>query len=199
MLKNAIVLTGGIASGKSTVAALMQLFGFRVIDADKIAHEVLNSSSSEIASTFGDEYVDSGVVNRKKLGSLVFANKEKRLELEAIVHPKIRVEILEQASKQEKLGKPYFIDIPLFFEREGAYDIEKVLVVYTPKEIQLERLIKREGLSEQEAKQRIDAQLSIDSKKAKATYIIDNSKDLAHLQSECERVKEEIIKDASSS
>ena len=199
MLKNAIVLTGGIASGKSTVTALMQLFGFRVIDADKIAHEVLNNSSSEIASTFGDEYVDSGIVDRKKLGSLVFTNKEKRLELEAIVHPKIRASILEQASKQEKLKKPYFIDIPLFFEREGAYNIDKVLVVYTPKEIQLERLIKREGLSEQEAMQRINAQLPIDSKKAKATYIIDNSKDLAHLQSECERVKEEILKDATSS
>jgi len=198
-LKNAIVLTGGIASGKSTVTALMQLFGFRVIDADKIAHEVLNNSSSEIATIFGQDYVNSGIVDRKKLGSLVFANKEKRLELEAIVHPKIRAEILEQASRQEKLGKPYFIDIPLFFEREGAYDIDKVLVVYTPKEIQLERLIKRESLSEQEAMQRIDAQLPIDSKKAKATYIIDNSKDLAHLQSECERVKEEILKDASSS
>ena len=198
-MKNAIVLTGGIASGKSTVTALMQLFGFRVIDADKIAHEVLNNSSSEIATIFGQDYVNSGIVDRKKLGSLVFANKEKRLELEAIVHPKIRAEILEQASRQEKLGKPYFIDIPLFFEREGAYDIDKVLVVYTPKEIQLERLIKRESLSEQEAMQRIDAQLPIDSKKAKATYIIDNSKDLAHLQSECERVKEEILKDASSS
>ena len=198
-MKNAIVLTGGIASGKSTVSSLMQLFGFRVIDADKIAHDVLNSSSSKIASTFGDEYVNSGVVNRKKLGSLVFANKDKRLELEAIVHPKIRAEILEQASKQEKLGKPYFIDIPLFFERKGAYDIEKVLVVYTPKEIQLERLIKREGLSEKEATQRVNAQLPIDSKRDKATYLIDNSKNLAHLQSECERVKEEILKDASSS
>ena len=199
MLKNAIVLTGGIASGKSTVTALMQLFGFRVIDADKIAHEVLNSSSSEIISTFGEEYVNSGVVDRKKLGSLVFANKEKRLELEAIVHPKIKAEILEQAYKQEKLGKPYFIDIPLFFEREGAYDIDKVLVVYTPKEIQLERLIKREGLSQEEAEQRVNAQLPIDTKRDKASYLIDNSKNLAHLQSECERVKEEILKDASSS
>ena len=199
MLKNAIVLTGGIASGKSTVTALMQLFGFRVIDADKIAHEVLNNSSSEIVKVFGQEYVNSSIVDRKKLGSLVFANREKRLELEAIVHPKIKAEILEQASKQEKLGKPYFIDIPLFFEREGAYDIDKVLVVYTSKEIQLERLIKREGLSQEEAKQRINAQLPIDTKREKASYLIDNSKNLAHLQSECERVKEEILKDASSS
>ena len=199
MLKNAIVLTGGIASGKSTVTSLMQLFGFRVIDADKIAHKVLNNSSSEITSSFGQEYVDSGVVNRKKLGSLVFGNKEKRLELEAIVHPKIKAEILEQAKVQENLGKPYFIDIPLFFEREGAYNIENVLVVYTPKDIQLERLIKREGLSQQEAEQRVAAQLPIDSKRDKATYLIDNSKNLAHLQNECERAKEEILKDASNS
>jgi len=193
MLKNAIVLTGGIASGKSTVSSLMQLFGFRVIDADKIAHIVLDESASEVASVFGAEYLDGAKVNRKKLGSLVFANKEKRLMLEQIVHPKIRAEILEQAKKQEKFNKPYFIDIPLFFEREGAYDIDKVLVVYTPKEVQLERLIKREGLSHQEAMQRIDAQLSIEQKRQKATYLIDNSKDLSHLQQECQRVKEEIL------
>ena len=199
MLKNAIVLTGGIASGKSTVTSLMQLFGFRVIDADKIAHDVLNNSANKIASTFGDKYLNSGIVDRKKLGALVFANKDKRLKLEAIVHPEIRAEILAQATIQEKLGKPYLIDIPLFFEREGSYDIDKVLVVYTPKEIQLERLIKREGLAQQEAELRVDAQLPIDSKRDRATYLIDNSKDLAHLQSECERVKEEILKDASSS
>ena len=193
MLKNAIVLTGGIASGKSTVSSLMQLFGFRVIDADKIAHIVLDESASEVASVFGAEYLDGAKVNRKKLGSLVFANKEKRLMLEQIVHPKIRAQILEQAKKQEEFNKPYFIDIPLFFERKGAYDIDKVLVVYTPKEVQLERLIKREGLSHQEAMQRIDAQLSIEQKRQKATYLIDNSKDLAHLQQECQRVKEEIL------
>ncbi|RUA07721.1 MAG: dephospho-CoA kinase, partial [Fusobacteria bacterium] len=78
-------------------------------------------------------------------------------------------------------------------ERKDAYDIKKVLVVYTPKEVQLERLIKREGLSEEQAKQRIDAQLPIDSKRDKATFVIDNSKDLVHLQNECQRAKEEIL------
>jgi len=193
MLKNAIVLTGGIASGKSTVSALMQLFGFRVIDADKIAHKVLDNLADKIAESFGKEYVVNGKVDRKKLGSLIFANKDKRLKLEEIVHPKIKEEILLKAKEQESLGKPYFIDLPLFFEREGVYNIDRVLVVYTPKEIQLQRLIKREGLSEKEAMQRIDAQLPIDSKKSRATYLIDNSKDLVHLQQECERVKEEIL------
>jgi len=193
MLKNAIVLTGGIASGKSTVSALMQLFGFRVIDADKVAHQVLEESQNLIAEAFGMEYISGGRVDRKKLGSLVFAKKEERLKLESIVHPKIRAEILAQAKEQEKFNKPYLIDIPLFFERKDAYNIEKVLVVYTPKEVQLERLIKREGLSEDQAKQRIDAQFPIDSKREKATFIIDNSKDLVHLQNECQRVKEEIL------
>jgi len=189
MLKNAIVLTGGIASGKSTVSALMQLYGFRVIDADKIAHKVLDESSAEVIKSFGSEYVVGNRVDRKKLGALIFADKEKREQLEAIVHPKIRDEILFQAKQQEAFGKPYFIDIPLFFEREGVYNIDKVLIVYTTKEQQLERLMKREGLSEKEAMQRVDAQLPIDSKRDRATYIIDNTKNLIHLQNECERVK----------
>ena len=197
MLKNAIVLTGGIASGKSTVSSLMQLFGFRVIDADKIAHRLLDSSIDEILRVFGKEYIDNGKVNRKKLGSLIFANKDRRLELEAIVHPKIREKILIEAKEQEKFNKPYFIDIPLFFEKEGAYKIDKILVVYAPKEIQLKRLIKREGLTKEEAMQRVNAQLPIDIKKNKATYIIDNSKDLSHLQNECERVKKEILSDCN--
>ncbi len=193
MLKNAIVLTGGIASGKSTVTALMQLYGFRVIDADKIAHSVLDNQSKEIENAFGSEYIKDGKVDRKALGSLIFANIQKRLILEEIVHPKIREQILSEAKKQESFNKPYFIDIPLFFEREGSYNIDRVLVVYTPKEIQLDRLIKREGFSKKEALDRINAQIPIDSKRERATHLIDNSKDLAHLQRECERVKEEIL------
>jgi dephospho-CoA kinase len=193
MLKNAIVLTGGIASGKSTVSSLMKLYGFRVIDADSIAHEVLDNSLQEIAQNFGEEFIVNNKVNRKALGSLVFANEEKRKELEAIVHPKIKDRIYQEALKLEEFQKPYLIDIPLFFEREGVYNINKVIVVYTPQEIQLERLIKREGLNELEAKQRINAQIPIEEKRKKATYLIDNSKDLNHLQKECERVKEEIL------
>jgi len=197
MLKNAIVLTGGIASGKSTVSALMQLYGFKIIDADKIAHKVLDSKANEVAKAFGDNYIIDGKVDRKALGSLVFGNEAKRKELESIVHPAIKDEIIGQALKQEEFNKPYLIDIPLFFERKGIYNIDKVIVVYAPKEIQIERLIKREGLSKEEAQDRINAQLPIDSKKDLATYLIDNSNDLAHLQKECERVKEEILNECN--
>ncbi len=197
-MKNAIVLTGGIATGKSTASALMQLFGFRVIDADKIAHEVLDNSILEIEEAFGKEYIKDYKVDRKALGALVFADANKRAKLEAIVHPKIKDEILTKAKEQEKLGKPYLIDIPLFFEREGAYNIEKSIVVYAPLELQLKRLMQRDSLSKEEAMQRINAQLPIEVKKQKATFLIDNSKDLTHLQKECERVKEEILRYAAS-
>ncbi len=197
-MKNAIVLTGGIATGKSTASALMQLFGFRVIDADKIAHEVLDNSILEIEEAFGKEYIKDYKVDRKALGALVFADANKRAKLEAIVHPKIKDEILAKAKEQEKLGKPYLIDIPLFFEREGAYNIEKSIVVYAPLELQLKRLMQRDSLSKEEAMQRINAQLPIEVKKQKATFLIDNSKDLTHLQKECERVKEEILRYAAS-
>lgn len=193
MFQNAIVLTGGIASGKSTVSSLLALSGFRIIDADTIAHEVLENSQAQIAEHFGEEFIVQGRIDRKKLGALIFADNQKRLELESIVHPKIKEQIELEAQKQEQFGKPYIIDIPLFFEREGVYKIDKVIVVYTPQEIQLERLVKREGLSKKEAIERINAQLSIESKKERATFLIDNSKDLRHLQSECERVKEEIL------
>jgi len=197
MLKNAVVLTGGIASGKSTACSLLKLYGFRVIDADKIAHKVLDDSIEQIESTFGKEYIVDSKVDRKALGKLIFANKEQRVKLEEIVHPKIRSKVLQEAAKQEELGKPYIIDLPLFFEREGVYNIDKVIVVYTPQSTQIQRLIKREGLSKEEALQRVAAQLHIDSKRDKATYVIDNSKDLANLQSECERVKEEILNEYS--
>ncbi|NPA28098.1 MAG: dephospho-CoA kinase [Epsilonproteobacteria bacterium] len=193
MFKQGIVLTGGIATGKSTTASLMKLLGFRVIDADKIAHEVLESSQSEIKSCFGEEFIKDGKVDRKALGALVFSNKDKRLELERIVHPKIKERIISEAIEQERFNKPYLVDIPLFFEREGVYDFSKVIVVYTPPEIQLERLIKRDGLSKEEALKRIEAQLPIEKKRKRATFLIDNSKDLAHLQKECLRVKEEIL------
>ncbi len=189
-----IVLTGGIATGKSTVAALMKLFGFRIIDADLIAHKKLQESAEEIVKLFGKEFVKEGVVDRKALGALIFSNQNERKKLETLLHPKIKEEIFLQAKKQEAFKKPYLIDIPLYFEKEQAYkDFTKTLVVYAPKELQLERLMKRDNLNKEEALLRIDAQLPIEFKKQKATFLIENIYDLKHLQNECERVKGEIL------
>ncbi|MCW8837527.1 MAG: dephospho-CoA kinase [Thiovulaceae bacterium] len=189
--KYAIALTGGIATGKSTVASLLALNGMRVIDADSISHEILDASSQWVEDTFGKEYLNGKKVNRTKLGSLVFSDAVAKKKLESYLHPKIHQEITKRSEKQDKFNFPYLIDIPLFFEN-NSYDIKDSVVVYTPKEIQLERFMKRNGYSKEESLKRIASQMPIDEKKAKATWIIDNSKGLKHLQDEVEGFVEKI-------
>jgi len=183
--KYAIALTGGIATGKSTVASLLALNGMRVIDADSISHKILDDSSSWVKEKFGSKYVKNSKVNRALLGSMVFSNQQAKKTLEEFLHPKIRQEIENQSIKQDSFKFPYLIDIPLFFENRN-YNIKNSVVVYAPKDIQLERFIKRNGYSKEESLNRINSQMDIDDKKSRATWIIDNSKDLKHLQQEVE-------------
>lgn len=190
---NAIALTGGIATGKSTVASLFMLHGFLTIDADKITHKLLDIHHQEIESLFGKEYIQENKVLRKKLGNLIFNNQKEKIKLENFIHPLIKEEIIKEAKVFEAQQKPYLIDIPLFFEKSN-YDIKKSIVVYTPQDIQISRLTKRDNSTTQEAILRIKNQMNIEEKKALATYIIDNSKDLKNLQNEVERVKKELIK-----
>ena len=194
--KYAIVLTGSIATGKSTVAGFFSFFGFKVIDADSIAHEVLDQQYKAIAKLFGDKVVKNKRVKRKKLGKIVFNDKKKRKELEALVHPLVFDEIERLSKKEDRLKKPYLVDIPLFFESK-RYAIKKSLVVYVNKETQIQRLMQRDGYTKKEAKKRINTQMSIKDKCKKADYSIDNMGDLTHLENECERVKNTIIKDFS--
>jgi len=189
--KYAIALTGGIATGKSTVASLLALNGMRVIDADTISHEILDASKEWVKETFGDEYVDGKKVDRPKLGSLVFSDEKAKKILEEYLHPKIRDEIARRSEKQDRLNFPYLIDIPLFFEN-NSYDIKDSVVVYTPADIQLERFMKRNGYSKEESIKRIASQMPIDEKKSRATWVIDNSSDLKHLQDEVESFVEKI-------
>ncbi len=191
--KNAIALTGGIASGKSSVCSLLQMYGFKIIDADKVAHQVLDKNIDKISNIFGQHYIIDGKVDRKKLGFLIFANKNERLKLEAFMHPLIKEEIQKQASFCESKGVPYIVDIPLFFENQN-YDIKEVALVYCTKEQQLQRLVNREGLSEKEANERINSQMKIDDKKPLASFTIDNRKNLGHLQNEVENFVEYIRK-----
>lgn len=190
--KHAIVLTGGIATGKSTVANLLMLHGFLTIDADKIAHKLLDENTASISKIFGPEYIVKGKVDRKKLGQLVFNNQKEKEKLEKFIHPKIKEKIIEEAQVFEKQGKPYFIDIPLFFEK-GSYNIEKSLVIYVNRELQIQRLMKRDNCARDEAVVKIDNQMDIEKKKQMATFVIDNTKDLKNLQKEVERVIKEIV------
>jgi len=190
--KHAIALTGGIATGKSTACNLLKLHGFLTIDADKIAHRLLDKHSANIAEMFGSKYVDNGKVVRKELGKIIFSNEENKLKLEAFIHPLIQEEIEKESVVFEKAGKPYFIDIPLFFEKMH-YPISKCLVVYTPRELQVKRLMSRDNISEEEAKLKISNQMDIEVKKEKADFIIDNSTNLKNLQREVERVIGDIL------
>jgi len=190
----AFALTGGIATGKSTVLKQLKLSGFRVIDADQISHEVIDEQSSKIEEIFGKEFVKDGKVDRKALGSIIFVDKVKRKQLEKLLHPLIYRKIKEKADKLDRRAEPYIVDIPLFYEN-GNYAIANVIVVYTPKEKQIQRVMERDNFTREEAILRIEAQLDIEQKRENALYVIDNSSNLKQLEAEVNRVKEEILGD----
>jgi len=189
----AIVLTGGIATGKSSVAKLFQEYGFSIIDADKIAHSMLDFHHKKIADLFGNEYVKNGEVLRKKLGALIFGDSVAKVKLENLLHPLIFNEIERQASSLDVEKAPYLVDIPLFFET-NRYPIKESIVVYVPQPLQLKRLMQRDETTQEEALKRMNAQIPIEEKKQQATYLIDNQGDLNDLQLLCGKVKDKIIK-----
>ncbi len=183
--ENAIALTGGIATGKSSVCSLLNLYGFQIIDADKVAHQMLSKNVDKISDIFGNEYIKEGRVDRKKLGNLIFNDLAYRQKLEKLLHPLIKEEILKQSILCESKEIPYIIDIPLFYEKNN-YNIDEVIVVYCDKYKQINRLIDREGYDIEDAQSRIDAQMPIEVKKEKASFVIDNTKDLKFLQNQVE-------------
>jgi dephospho-CoA kinase len=186
--KYAVALTGGIATGKSTVGKILQEMGFDLIDADKIAHALLEDHSSRIVSLFGREVMGrDGRINREALGRIVFANSQKKRLLESLLHPLIyqRIEDLSMALDREE--RSYLVDIPLFFETR-RYPIERVVVVYAPREIQQTRLMMRNGYTQEEAERRLSSQMDIEEKRKMATYIIDNSSTVESLQEECVKI-----------
>ena len=191
---NAYVITGSIASGKSTVVNLLKERGFSVIDADLIAHEQLEICKGEIVREFGEQILDEAdKIDRKKLGAIVFNEPKKLKNLEQILHPKIKEEILSRATKLEYLGQVYFVDIPLFFEKEDRYaEFKNVAVIYAPKELLLSRLMSRNGLSLNEAKARVELQMDIEKKRKMAQFVIDNSSDREHLKLELEKFLKQI-------
>ena len=183
--KHAIVITGSIGSGKSTVCEILAGLGFEIIDADSIAHEQLNLCVSEVAAEFGDKVLNGGKIDRKKLGALVFNDADKLKILERILHPKIRLEILSRAAELESAGRTYFVDIPLFFERRDAYkEFSRALVVYAPKDTLISRVMKRNKLNYDAAKHRVELQIDIEQKRAAANFTIENTGDFENLKSE---------------
>ena len=202
--KHAVVITGSIGSGKSAVCELLRDRGFEIIDADKISHCVLDRCAAQVAEILGAQYVvqkDAQVANLNPhaefstssgeeissmpcVSVLVFKNPAELAKLEALLHPKITAEILSQAQALEAKEKLYFVDIPLFFESKRYEFFDKVAVVYAPKDTLIARVMKRNGLSYDAAKHRVELQIDIEQKRAMADFVIYNSGDLQNLRDE---------------
>ncbi|GAA9661721.1 dephospho-CoA kinase [Helicobacter pylori] len=189
VLKNAIALTGGIGTGKSTTIKILESQGYQILDADKIAHQLLQEHRFEIAQHFGSDILEKGILNRKKLGAIVFQNANELKWLEDFLHPLIRERMLQKAYELEKNHQAYFLDIPLFFEVGGkkCYPVSKVVLVYAPRVLQIERLLERDKLKEAEILQRLACQMDIEQKRAMSDYIINNSSSLKDLNRQVER------------
>ena len=174
-----IGVTGGIATGKSTVDRLLAARGAIVIDADELAREAVRPGElalDEVAARFGPGVIlPDGTLDRARLGAIVFADPNARRDLEGITHPRI-AELMQEDIAAALAGPAPLVavDVPLLFEsaREGMF--QGVLLVYAPRDVQLRRLRERNGLDEDAALQRLAAQLPIDEKRDRATWIIDN-------------------------
>jgi dephospho-CoA kinase len=171
-------LTGGVASGKSTVSATLRELGAVVVDADALAREVVAPGTPGLAAVvaeFGPEILDpEGALDRTRLGAVVFADPDRRAALEAIVHPLVRA----RARELEAAAPPGALvvhDIPLLVETGQASHFDAVLVVDVPVEVQVERAVQDRGWTEEEARSRIAAQASREERIAAATYVLDNT------------------------
>lgn len=176
-----IGLTGGIASGKSTVSAMLTELGAALVDADRIAREVVEPGTaelSEIARAFGEDVLhEDGTLNRKRLGAIVFADAAQRKRLEQIVHPAIRRIMRQRMAELEKADpkRLVVVDVPLLFESGLQGMFERVMLVYVPPDVQLKRLMARDDLTREQALDRIGAQMPMERKRELADIIIDNS------------------------
>lgn len=175
-----IGLTGGIASGKSTVSRMLNELGACIIDVDKLSREVVQPGTpayQDIIKAFGEDIVEpSGEINRRRLGQLVFDNKEARLTLEKITHPRIEAAARAAVERAEANGCAVAVlDAPLLIEAGWHTKLDAVWVVYVDEQTQLTRLMGRDKLDEPAARARMNAQLALQEKVKYADVVIDNS------------------------
>lgn len=178
-------LTGGVASGKSTVSAILAELGAVVVDADLLAREVVAPGTdglAEVVDAFGPGVIGpDGALDRPSLGAVVFADPERRRVLEAIIHPRVRA---RGAALEEAAGPDAIVvhDIPLLVETGQGAAFDAVVVVDVPVEVQVERMVRDRGMSEADARARVAAQATREERLAAATHVIDNTGSLASLR-----------------
>ena len=180
MLK--VAITGNIASGKTAVQKILETNGFTVLDSDIAAHRLLDDNSAVIEAFKNFDILDNGKISRDKLGKIVFNNENLLQKLNGIIHPQVRAKI-EKFFENNKEKNIVFVSIPLLFECGMENMFDKIILVKTPDNIRLERLIKRNGYTKDYALKRIACQISQDEKVSKADFVIDNGgeiEDLTH-------------------
>jgi dephospho-CoA kinase len=191
-------LTGGIASGKSTVADIFQKAGARIVDADAIARRVVAPGLpawQSIKAVFGNQVIQpDGALNRPLMGELVFKDKKLRRRLEGIIHPQVRDQMDREVARILEASPDALVikDIPLLFESEMTDGLSEIIVVYVPMALQLERLMQRDGIDPEAARARIKAQMPIEEKRRLGTLVIDNSGDLSHTEAQTMKIFEEL-------
>jgi len=190
-----IGLTGGIGTGKSTVSQILKDRGFSVIDLDVISHEVIEFSSvvEKIVQNFGREVLDEDeagncTISREKLGKIIFADKEKRLALNSIMHPEIlkvmHKKILECKSEKNKI---IFVEVQLLFEVQWEKEFDYILLVAAKRDMQVRRVLERDKRSEEEAWNIINSQMSLDEKREKSDFVIENDGNMDDLNKKVDK------------
>jgi dephospho-CoA kinase len=189
-------LTGGVASGKSTVSAAMAELGAVVIDADALAREVVERGTpglAQVVDAFGEELLTpDGDLDRPAMGRLVFADEQARRKLEQIVHPLVyeRIVVLEE---EVPPGGVVVHDIPLLAENGRSGDFDVVVVVDAPEEVQLERMVRDRGWTREDAESRMRAQSSREERRAIASYVIENTGTREDLRRRVAEVYAEVV------
>ncbi|GEM00646.1 dephospho-CoA kinase [Halolactibacillus halophilus] len=184
-------LSGSIATGKSTVVEWFKTKQVPVIDADRIAREIVEPGKpilTRLKQTFGEEIIQTdGSLDRTLLGQMIFNDDTLRQKLDDLMHPAIVKEIVSRRDRYMNQSEPLIIlDIPLLFEGGFTNLVDRIIVVYTTEAVQLERLMKRNKLTRQEAKKRIKTQWSIEMKKDLATDVINNNGSLDETYKQCD-------------
>ena len=190
-----IGLTGGIGSGKSTVSDYLISKGYYVLDADRIAREIVLPGSEmliELKAIFGAEIIlEDGSLDRKKLGEIVFSDTEKKKMLDKLMHTRI-LEMIHERILQYREGKVIFIDAPLLFETGLDRSVSEVWVIDAEDEIRIRRIMERDGLKREDILKRIRSQMGRDEKNRRADAVLDNSGDVKALYQQIDKLLENI-------
>lgn len=188
-----IGLTGGIGSGKSTVAKILQTLGEAVVDADALSKQVIEVGEigyQKVLQNFGNSILaENKSIDRAKLAKIVFSSPEKLLSLEQIIHPEVQQKVLQEKLRFSKMGlSRCFYDVPLLFEKHLEAQFNSIVLVYSKLDVRIRRIQLRNQWSLQEIENRISAQISLEEKVKMSTYVINNNSGLIDLEEEVKKL-----------